>query len=149
MAENPEFRDAIESGSDSHVAEPQPLPEPLQDPPAAKVYTFGPFRMDVATYQLFCEDREVELTSKVFDTLLLLVRNRSRVVAKEELLSTLWKDAVVTDDSLVQCISALRRALGDDATRPQYVATVSRRGYRFIAPVGEDSSAPHLEAAHL
>lgn len=100
-------------------------------------YTFGPFRMDLSSYELLRDDRKVELTSKVFDTLMVLVRNRHRVVVKEELLSTVWPDTSVTDDSLIQSISALRRALGDDAANPKYVSTVARRGYRFIAPVVE------------
>jgi DNA-binding winged helix-turn-helix (wHTH) protein/Tol biopolymer transport system component len=110
------------------------MSDPSPTPPA---YEFSPFRLDVESYQLTRDGVNIDTTSKVFDTLLLLIRHRHRVVTKEELLSTVWRDAVVTDDSLIQCISALRRALGDDATRPRYVSTISRRGYRFIAPVTE------------
>ena len=52
-----------------------------------------------------------------------------------------WPDSNVTEDSLTQCISTLRRALGDDPNHPRFIATVSRRGYRFIAPVSEVLSA--------
>lgn len=110
-------------------------------------YVFGPYRLDTATYQLLKDDSAVEVPSKVFDTLLYLLRNRHRVVGKDELLAAVWKDAVVTDDSLVQCISSVRRTLGDDATNPTYVATVARRGYRFIAPVTESAADPKPAAA--
>jgi DNA-binding winged helix-turn-helix (wHTH) protein len=118
------------------MADPQLTPDTAQAM-AASGYSFGPFRLNTASYELFRDDQPIELTSKVFDTLLFLIRQRHRVVTKDELLSTIWRDAAVTDDSLIQCVSALRRALGDDATKPQYVATVARRGYRFIAPVSE------------
>ena len=120
--------------------------------PTSHGYTFGPFSLDVSSYQLLRDGERVDITSKVFDTLLFLIRERHRVVTKEELLAGVWRDAVVGDDSLIQCISTLRRALGDDATKPHYVSTVSRRGYRFIAPVTEwavpvDRPAPISPAA--
>ena len=122
----------------------------MSDPqPASSGFVFGPFRLDSGSYQLLRDGAEVDLTSKVFDTLVLLLRQRHRVVTKEELLAAVWRDAVVTDDSLIQCISALRRALGDDAARPTYVATIARRGYRFIAPVTEWSMAVDAAAASV
>mgnify|MGYP003346669357 CR=1 FL=1 len=122
---------------------------PVAPGTASSGYEFGPFRLDVGSYQLLRDGAEVDLTSKVFDTLLLLIRQRHRVVTKEELLASVWRDAAVTDDSLIQCVSALRRALGDDATRPTYVSTIARRGYRFIAPVTEWSIPMEIGRAHV
>jgi DNA-binding winged helix-turn-helix (wHTH) protein/Tol biopolymer transport system component len=104
-------------------------------------YLFGPFRVSVASLELFRNGQAVPLPPKTFDTLVLLVINHHRVVTKEELLKSVWKGAFVSDDSLSQCISGLRKALGDDPTHPSFIATVPRRGYRFIAPV-ELTGAP-------
>lgn len=75
------------------------------------------------------------LSAKAWDALLVLVTNRDRVVAKDELLSLVWPGRVVSEDLLPQNILALRRALGDDSGQPKFIATTPRRGYRFIAPV--------------
>jgi len=125
-------------------------PEPL-----VRTFVFGQFRVDVTTYELWRDDEIVTISPKAFDTLLILVRNRVRAVAKDELMDLVWPDSNVTEDSLTQCISTLRRALGDDPNHPRFIATVSRRGYRFIAPVSEvlsavprqtDSPAPEAQA---
>ena len=98
-------------------------------------YTFGPYLLDVPTRALLRDGESLALTAKVFDTLLALVRNRDRVVAKEELLQLVWPDAFVSEDSLTQSVSVLRRTLGDRSGQPQFIATVPRRGYRFVAVV--------------
>ena len=96
-------------------------------------YTFGPYLLDVPSRALLRDGESLALTSKVFDTLLALVRNRDRVVSKEELLQQVWPDAFVSEDSLTQSVSVLRRTLGDRSGQPQFIATVPRRGYRFVA----------------
>src|SRR5205085_6825536 len=90
-------------------------------------------------------DREVKLRPKVYDALLYILENRGRLIGKEELIHELWSDAFVTEDSLVQCMVELRRALDDRAQ--QIVKTVPRRGYVFTAAVitaenGADLSSP-------
>ena len=110
---------------------------------SGEIYTFGPFRLEVATRTLSREGEPVTLTSKAFDTLLVLLRHRDRVVEKEELVKFVWPDTFVSDDSLTHSVSVLRRALGDDSAQPVYIATVPRRGYRFLAPVlVEQDAAP-------
>jgi DNA-binding winged helix-turn-helix (wHTH) protein/Tol biopolymer transport system component len=98
-------------------------------------YTFGAFRVNLQSLELLKNGEPVSLTPKTFDTLLVLLRHHDRVVTKDELLKAVWRDAVVSDDSLSQCISSLRRTLGDDSNQPEFIATIPRRGYRFIAPV--------------
>ncbi|HEY6507548.1 MAG TPA: winged helix-turn-helix domain-containing protein [Vicinamibacterales bacterium] len=105
-------------------------------------FCFGPFRVDPGTRQLWRDDRLVPLNTRVFETLLVLVRHRDRVVEKDELLKAVWPDSFVSEDSLTQSVWALRRALGDDSSQPTFVATVPRRGYRFVAAVGPGDSAP-------
>jgi len=98
-------------------------------------YLFGAFRVNVQSLELLKDGEPVALTPKSFDTLLVLLRHHHRVVSKDELLKTVWRDSFVSDDSLSQCISSLRRTLGDDSNQPEFIATIPRRGYRLIAPV--------------
>jgi DNA-binding winged helix-turn-helix (wHTH) protein/Tol biopolymer transport system component len=119
--------------------------------PRVGVYLFGHFRLDVASRQLLGGGHPIPLTAKVFDTLVALVSSSGRVVGKEELMGMVWHDTTVSDDSLTQNIKTLRRALGDHATEPEFIATVARHGYRFVAPVTESHAtdarlpAPHAE----
>jgi Tol biopolymer transport system component/DNA-binding winged helix-turn-helix (wHTH) protein len=100
-------------------------------------YTFGPFQLDEAARVLSRDGRPVPLTGKVFDTLVVLVKNRGRVMEKEQLLSAVWPDAVVEEANLTQNVSTLRKALGDSAKDWRFIATISGRGYSFVAPVWE------------
>ena len=96
-------------------------------------YRFGDFTLDAGRGALLRSGQEVKLRPKVYDALLYLLANRGRLIAKEELNQALWPDAFVTDDSLVQCLVELRRAL-DDRTQ-KVLKTVPRRGYVFAADV--------------
>lgn len=106
-------------------------------PTGIQSYVFGSFRMDLPSYQLLQDGQPVPLSPKAFDTLLVLVANRDRIVSKDELLSAVWPDSFVSEDSLTQAISHLRRTLGDEPTQPRFIATVARTGYHFIADVEE------------
>src|SRR5205085_450283 len=101
----------------------------------AYFYDFGPFRLDVAERLLMRNTEVVSLTPKVFDTLLVLVEAGGHLVEKGELLSTLWPDSYVEESSLAQNISLLRKALGEGPGEHQFIQTVPKRGYRFIADV--------------
>lgn len=103
------------------------------------IYEFGPFRIDVGRRIVLREGEPVSLTSKSFDTLLVLVERRSEVVCKDDLMKRLWPDTVVEENNLTQQISMLRKALGEKANEHRYVLTVPGRGYRFIAEVNEAS----------
>src|SRR5712691_680665 len=98
-------------------------------------YQFGPFRLEPATRRLLRQGEPLPLTPKAFDTLLLLVQNRERVVEKEEVLRRIWPDTVVEESNLAQNVFTLRKALGDTPDGARFIATVPRRGYRFVAPV--------------
>jgi DNA-binding winged helix-turn-helix (wHTH) protein len=98
-------------------------------------YEFGAFRLEPATRRLLREGEALPLTPKAFDTLLLLVQNRERVMEKEELLRRIWPDAVVEESNLAQNVFTLRKTLGDSPEGARFIATVPRRGYRFVAPV--------------
>jgi hypothetical protein len=72
--------------------------------------------------------------------LTLLVTEQGRLVTKDRFLDEVWRGVPVTDEALTQCIRTLRRRLGDDASRPRFIETVPKHGYRFVAPV--DSPVP-------
>jgi eukaryotic-like serine/threonine-protein kinase len=100
-----------------------------------QLYEFGPFRLDVDERLLMRDGRMTPLPPKVFDTLLVLVENSGRVVSKDELMQSLWPDTFVEESNLTQNISQLRRALSDGAADAQYIETIPKRGYRFVAGV--------------
>ena len=99
-----------------------------------RFFHFGPFRMDLLEHRLWREDEEVALTPKAFDTLLVLVRNSGRLVAKEELLKSVWPETFVNDATVAQNIFTLRKALGGSEGDP-FIQTIPKRGYRFVAAV--------------
>jgi adenylate cyclase len=102
---------------------------------AAAIYAFGPYQLDVRERMLLHLGAAIPLRPKVFDTLLMLVRNAGRLVTKEALLRQVWPDTIVEENNLNGNISVLRKLLGGSATAQVYVETVPRIGYRFIAPV--------------
>jgi TolB-like protein/DNA-binding winged helix-turn-helix (wHTH) protein/Flp pilus assembly protein TadD len=95
--------------------------------------SFSDFTLDLTRGCLYQAGEEIKLRPKSFEVLKYLVENSGRLVTKEELISTVWPDTSVTDDSLVQCLIDVRRALGERGT--QIVKTVPRRGYIFEAEV--------------
>src|SRR2546429_7339660 len=106
-------------------------------------YRFGEFTVDGDQKVLLRNDSPLPLAPKVFDTLLILVGNSGRIVEKEELMTRLWPDSFVEEANLTFNIQQLRKSLGDNARKPQYIETVPRRGYRFIAEVDEVSTSGH------
>jgi len=102
-----------------------------------KVLEFGPFRLDAASRSITREGVNVNLTPKVFDTLLYLIEHRGRVLSKEELLTAIWEGRRVEEANLTQNISVLRRALGESADGVKYILTFPGRGYQFQAEVRE------------
>ena len=99
------------------------------------MYKFGPFVLDTLQHALLKEGKPVPLTPKTYDTLLVLVKNRGRMLSKDELMNTLWPDSFVEEANLTQQVSMIRKALGDSSGDPRYVHTVPGRGYRFTPEV--------------
>lgn len=79
--------------------------------------------------------RSVHLEPKVMEVLLCLADRPGKVVSKQDLISSVWSDAFVTDDVLTRAISELRRVLEDDPKQPQFIETIPKRGYRLIHQV--------------
>jgi adenylate cyclase len=101
----------------------------------ASVYRFGPYVLERPAFRVLRNDEPLALSPKLVDLLLYFVSRPSLLITKDELLGAIWPDVTVTENALTQAVSDLRQALCDDPSSPQYIQTVSRRGYRFIAPV--------------
>jgi len=89
----------------------------------------------------------VRLEPKTMELLVALASRPGEVVSREELLSTVWPGVVVGDEALSQAVTKLRKALGDDVRAPTYIETISKRGYRLIAPVKPPAADPAAEMA--
>src|SRR3954471_14301107 len=100
--------------------------------------SFGPFAFDPENRLLWRDGSEIALPPRVSGVLAALLDRAGHVVARQDLLDRVWKDAFVTDTSLAEAVSFLRQALGDDPQSPRYIQTVHRRGYRFLAPLSEE-----------
>ncbi|MFC4314992.1 winged helix-turn-helix domain-containing protein [Steroidobacter flavus] len=100
-------------------------------------YEFGEFRLDAARRLLLLKngDRALPLTARAFDTLLYLVEHPGKLLSKAALMSAIWPNVVVEENSLNQNISLLRRVLGERPGEYRFIVTVPGRGYRFVAEV--------------
>jgi DNA-binding winged helix-turn-helix (wHTH) protein/Tol biopolymer transport system component len=110
--------------------------------PAAKQPSvrFGPFRFDWADKVLSKDGHEIRLPPRAVAILAHLLERPGRIVAKQELLDAVWKDAFVSESSLTEAMGVLRQALGDTAADAAFIQTVHRRGYRFVATLQVDAS---------
>jgi DNA-binding winged helix-turn-helix (wHTH) protein len=110
-------------------------------------FSFLGYCLDRTDRQLKQNDVPVELNSRYFDALALLVSEAGQLVTKDRFLDEVWRGVPVTDEALTQCIKTLRRQLGDQAGTPRFIETVPKHGYRFIAPVSVGAPgadfAPH------
>ncbi|MFL6623305.1 MAG: winged helix-turn-helix domain-containing tetratricopeptide repeat protein [Sulfurifustis sp.] len=111
----------------------------MEQPSTRRTVRFGDYLLDPVAGRLQVADRTIALRPKAFEVLFYLAERSGHVVAKEELLGAVWPNLVVTDDSLVQCVSEIRRALNDD--RQQIIRTLPRRGYIFTPSLREVGSS--------
>ena len=102
--------------------------------------------------ELTCSGAAVPLQPQVFDLLLYLVAQRTRVVSKDDLISEIWSDRIISDSALNSRINAARKALGDDGASQRLIKTIPRKGFRFVGEVREEvavATAPAEPAAAL
>src|ERR671923_2889593 len=102
---------------------------------ASPQWRFADFHLDPDNACLWRGTQPIALTPKAFDVLHYLVTHPDRLVTKDTLLDAVWPELAVSDTVVRIAIGELRRALGDTAQAPRFIATVHRRGYRFVAPV--------------
>jgi len=102
--------------------------------------SFHSFRLDSADQCLWRGDERAQITPKAFDVLRYMVENAGRLVTQDELLEALWPETYVNQEVLRKYILEIRKVLGDRPEKPEFIETVTKRGYRFIAPVADVSS---------
>ncbi len=96
---------------------------------------FAGFRLEPDNARLWRGAHAIKLKPKAFVVLHYLVEHAGQLVTKDELWQAVWPGVTVSDDVLTACVRDIRKALGDDPKAPQFIETVHRRGYRFIAKV--------------
>jgi DNA-binding winged helix-turn-helix (wHTH) protein len=107
----------------------------------ASKYLVGDFLIDTARYQVSRGGLPVPVEPKVFDLLVYLIRNRDRVLTREELFERVWEGRPVSDATLSNQVMSARKALGDSGELQQTIQTIRGRGYQFIAPVRQIGDA--------
>ena len=101
--------------------------------PTAKVWSIGDWRVDFTTGEMVRNEQKIRLDERALRLLLCLTERAGEVVSIEEMLDRAWPGVTVSQDSVYQAITSLRRVLGDDPKQPVYIATVPRLGYRMVA----------------
>ena len=120
----------------------------MTDNRPARRYRFGIFELDAATGELRRKGLRVKLHTQPFQVLSMLLEQPGTMLTREEICRELWPDGTFVDyeHGLNSAINRLREALGDKASNPRFIETLSRRGYRFVAPVERiDSNEMILE----
>jgi DNA-binding winged helix-turn-helix (wHTH) protein/TolB-like protein/Tfp pilus assembly protein PilF len=113
-------------------------------------YQVGDYLIDTGRYRISSGDTAVPVEPKVFDLLVHLIRNRERVLTREELFETVWEGREVSDATLSNHVKSARKVLGDSGELQQTIQTIRGRGYQFIAPVreiAEGAVAPRADRA--
>src|SRR5215468_5357457 len=123
--------------------------------PEDRYFLFGPFRVDPANACVWRGEEQILFPPTTFAVLCYSVEHPGRVITKHALLEAVWPDAFVSEAGLAVRVSEIRKALGDDPKKPQFIETVYRRGYRFIQPVtiavpppkGREAQTVHLKSS--
>ena len=102
-------------------------------------YRFGEFEIDIGRHELRRGGQAVRIEPQVFDLLLHLVRNRDRIVSKDELIEAIWQGRIISEAALSTCVSAARRAVGDSGGSQQFIRTVPKRGFRFVCKIDDEA----------
>jgi TolB-like protein/DNA-binding winged helix-turn-helix (wHTH) protein/Tfp pilus assembly protein PilF len=115
--------------------------------PDNHVIRIGAWRVDPALDEISKDGKSVKLEPRTMQLLVCLAEHAGQVLSVEQLLDQVWRDVVVTPNSLYHAVAELRRVLGDDPKEPSYIVNVLRRGYRLVAPVAPWVEAPAVLAA--
>src|SRR6476620_4530736 len=101
---------------------------------------FHSFRLDPLNQCLWRGEQRVPITPKSFDVLRYLVEHAGRLVTQDEILEALWPETYVNPEVVKKYVLGIRKVLGDQTSKPAFVATFPRRGYRFIAPIVDETN---------
>jgi len=118
---------------------------------STKIYEFSGFRLEEAQQRLLFNGQPVSLKPKILDLLRYLIQSRGQLIAKDDLMREVWPDTIVEENNITVSMSILRKTLGENRHKPQFIETVPRRGYRFVAEVIEICTDPIVpsEIRHL
>src|SRR5580698_8250412 len=116
------------------------------EPAATTMLRIGDWCVDPQSGQISRDGPAVRVEARTMRLLLCLAARPGEVVSIEELLSQVWPDVAVSQDSVYQAVTSLRRLLGDDPKQPAYIATVPRLGYRMVAAVSPWTEPDQLAA---
>ena len=105
---------------------------------------FGDMVLDRERRELRSGSKSIPVEPQVFDLLEFLIRNRDRVVSKDDLVNAVWHRRIVTESAIAARINAARRAIGDSGEQQRWIRTVARKGYRFVGEVREDAQLAKL-----
>lgn len=98
------------------------------------ILSFGSFQLDTELFELLKDGEPISVEPMVFDLLKYLAENPGKVIAHDELLSSVWKGRIVSETTVATCIKNARKALGDSGSEQKYIKTVRGRGFRFSPP---------------
>jgi TolB-like protein/DNA-binding winged helix-turn-helix (wHTH) protein len=102
-----------------------------------RLYEFGDFRLDPNKHRLLRDGQLVPLSPKAIETLIVLAQNPGKILEREALMQAVWADTIVEDANLTVAISQLRKALDQNGDAGEFIQTIPRVGYRFIADMRE------------
>jgi pimeloyl-ACP methyl ester carboxylesterase/DNA-binding winged helix-turn-helix (wHTH) protein len=112
-------------------------------------FLFADHTLDPERRELWRGSEQIALEPQVFDLLVYLIRNRDRVVSKDDLIAEVWGGRIVSDSTLTSRINAARRALGDSGEQQRVIRTIARKGVRFVVSVDESVNAPESNVVKL
>ena len=99
------------------------------------LYRFNNIEIDTANFHLLVNSEEVSVEPQVFNLIVFLIENKSKVVSRDEILDSLWQGKIVSDTSINNHVKSARKILGDDGKKQQVIKTIHSRGYQLIADV--------------
>src|SRR5215207_9008495 len=120
---------------------------------ARTIYSFDDFRLDPAKRKLWFGDRSIQIPTKAFDLLVVMVEHSGELLERQRLVELVWPGQLVEESNLSVTVSSLRKALGEHKGDERYIVTIPRQGYRFIADVTRDevsnlNGSADAESAH-
>ena len=134
--------------ADRPEAVPRDPKESLQESLRRHGFLLNGWTVEPRGNAIHSEDQHRKVDPRLMDLLVHLAERPGEVVTREELLQAVWTGVFVNENTLSQAVSRLRRALGDDRLEPRYIETISRSGYRLIAPVELIAPIPSMPGPH-
>jgi DNA-binding winged helix-turn-helix (wHTH) protein len=118
------------------------MPDSNAEALQAGSFTVGDWLVEPSLNRLSRGRESVQIELKLMEVLVHLAERQGELVSKRDLMDAVWQVEVISDGTLTRAVALLRKALGDNARNPRFIETIPKRGYRFIAPVGEPHKAP-------